>query len=70
MFNKLLSLGILIFKTYLAIKVLFWCYYRLNNPGLHPIEEIDWVLVVLLLDTWIVSHTKIEITGFLERKND
>ena len=70
MAKQILSLVLLLFKVYLLFKGLQWIYYRINYPGLHSIEEIDWVLVLMLIDTWLVSQTKIEITGILKKGED
>ena len=70
MAKQILSLVLLLFKVYLLFKGLQWIYYRINYPGLHSIDEIDWILVLMLIDTWLVSHTKIEITGILKKRED
>ncbi len=67
MLKQIISLILLLFKTYLLVKVVIWVYARINYPSLHSVEEIDWILVLLLLDTWLVSHTKIEITEILKK---
>jgi hypothetical protein len=70
MVKSLVSAFLLLLKIFLASKVVVWVYYRLNVPGAHPIDEIDWVLVLIILDSWLISHTKIEITGMLKRDDD
>jgi hypothetical protein len=64
------TLLLLLIKTYLLIKVTVWVYFRITYPELHPIQEIDWVLVLLILDTWLVSHTKIEISGIIKKSEN
>jgi len=70
MAKKILSLVLLLFKVFLLYKGLEWIYYRINFPNLHPITEIDWILVMIIIDTWLVSQTKIEITGILQKRDD
>jgi len=70
MIKQLLSLSLVIGKFYLAGKVLIWVYERMKYPEIHSISEIDWVLVLILLDTWLLSHLKIEITGLLQNKDE
>ena len=70
MIKQLLSLSLVIGKFYLAGKVLIWVYEKINNPEIHSISEIDWVLVLILLDTWLLTHLKIEITDLLQKKED
>jgi len=65
-----LSLSLVIGKFYLAGKVLIWVYEKINNPEIHSINEIDWVLVLILLDTWLLTHLKIEITDLLQKKDE
>ena len=69
MIKQLLSLSLVIGKFYLAGKVLIWVYEKINNPEIHSINEIDWVLVLILLDTWLLTHLKIEITDLLQKKD-
>jgi len=69
MIKQLLSLSLVIGKFYLAGKVLIWVYEKMNNPEIHSINEIEWVLVLILLDTWLLTHLKIEITDLLEKKD-
>jgi hypothetical protein len=69
MIKQLLSLSLVIGKFYLAIKVLIWAYDKINYPEIHSINEIDWVLVLILLDTWLLSHLKIEITDLMKTKD-
>ena len=70
MIKQLLSLSLVIGKFYLAGKVLIWVYEKMNNPEIHSISEIDWVLVLILMDTWLLSHLKIEITELLQNKDE
>ena len=70
MIKQLLSLSLVIGKFYLAGKVLIWVYEKINNPEIHSINEIDWVLVLILLDTWLLSHLKIEVTDLLQKKDE
>jgi hypothetical protein len=70
MIKQLLSLSLVIGKFYLAGKVLIWVYEKMNNPEIHSINEIDWVLVLILLDTWLLTHLKIEITDLLQKKDE
>ena len=70
MIKQLLSLSLVIGKFYLAGKVLIWVYEKMNNPEIHSINEIDWVLVLILLDTWLLTHLKIEITDLLQKKEE
>ena len=70
MIKHLLSLSLVIGKFYLAGKVLIWVYEKINNPEIHSINEIDWVLVLILLDTWLLTHLKIEITDLLQKKDE
>jgi hypothetical protein len=70
MIKQLLSLSLVIGKFYLAGKVLIWVYEKINNPEIHSINEIDWVLVLILLDTWLLTHLKIEITDLLQKKEE
>ena len=70
MAKQIFTLILLLFKVYLLFKGLQWIYYRINYPGLHSIDEIDWILVLMLIDTWLVSNTKIEITGILKKRED
>jgi hypothetical protein len=70
MIKQLLSLSLVIGKFYLAGKVLIWVYEKINNPEIHSINEIDWVLVLILLDTWLLTHLKIEITDLLQKKDE
>ena len=67
MIKQLLSLSLVIGKFYLAGKVLIWVYEKMNNPEIHSINEIEWVLVLILLDTWLLTHLKIEITDLLQK---
>jgi hypothetical protein len=69
MVKQLLSLSLVIGKFYLAGKVLIWVYEKMNNPEIHSINEIEWVLVLILLDTWLLTHLKIEITDLLQKKD-
>ena len=69
MIKQLLSLFLVIGKFYLAGKVLIWVYEKMNNPEIHSINEIEWVLVLILLDTWLLTHLKIEITDLLQKKD-
>jgi len=69
MIKQLLSLSLVIGKFYLAGKVLIWVYEKMNNPEIHSINEIEWVLVLILLDTWLLTHLKIEITDLIEKKD-
>jgi hypothetical protein len=69
MIKQLLSLSLVIGKFYLAGKVLIWVYEKMNNPEIHSINEIEWVLVLILLDTWLLTHLKIEITDLLQKKD-
>ena len=69
MIKQLLSLSLVIGKFYLAGKVLIWFYEKMNNPEIHSINEIEWVLVLILLDTWLLTHLKIEITDLLQKKD-
>jgi hypothetical protein len=69
MIKQLLSLSLVIGKFYLAGKVLIWVYEKTNNPEIHSINEIEWVLVLILLDTWLLTHLKIEITDLLQKKD-
>ena len=69
MIKQLLSLSLVIGKFYLAGKVLIWVYEKINNPEIHSINEIEWVLVLILLDTWLLTHLKIEITDLLQKKD-
>jgi hypothetical protein len=70
MIKQLLSLSLVIGKFYLAGKVLIWVYEKMNNPEIHSINEIEWVLVLILLDTWLLTHLKIEITDLLQKKEE
>jgi hypothetical protein len=70
MIKQLLSLSLVIGKFYLAGKVLIWTYERMKYPEIHSISEIDWVLVLILMDTWLLSHLKIEITELLQNKDE
>ena len=70
MIKQLLSLSLVIGKFYLAGKVLIWVYEKINNPEIHSINEIDWVLVLILLDTWLLTHLKIEITDLIQKKDE
>ena len=70
MIKQLLSLSLVIGKFYLAGKVLIWVYEKINNPEIHSISEIDWVLVLILIDTWLLTHLKIEITDLLQKKEE
>jgi len=70
MIKQLLSLSLIIGIFYLAGKVLIWVYEKINNPEIHSINEIDWVLVLILLDTWLLTHLKIEITDLLQKKDE
>jgi hypothetical protein len=70
MIKQLLSLSLVIGKFYLAGKVLIWVYEKINNPEIHSINEIEWVLVLILLDTWLLTHLKIEITDLLQKKDE
>jgi hypothetical protein len=70
MIKQLLSLSLVIGKFYLAGKVLIWVYEKMNNPEIHSINEIDWVLVLILLDTWLLTHLKIEIADLLQKKDE
>lgn len=70
MIKQLLSLSLVVGKFYLAGKVLIWVYEKINHPEIHSINEIDWVLAIILLDTWLLTHLKIEITDILQNKND
>ena len=70
MIKQLLSLSLVVGKFYLASKVLIWVYEKINNPEIHSINEIDWVLVLILLDTWLLTHLKIEITDLLQKKDE
>jgi hypothetical protein len=70
MIKQLLSLSLVIGKFYLSGKVLIWVYEKINNPEIHSINEIDWVLVLILLDTWLLTHLKIEITDLLQKKDE
>jgi hypothetical protein len=70
MVKSLISAFLLLLKIFLATKVVVWVYYRLYAHGSHSIEEIDWILVLILLDSWMISHTKIEITGILKKDDD
>jgi hypothetical protein len=70
MIKQLLSLSLVIGKFYLAGKVLIWVYEKMNNPEIHSINEIEWVLVLILLDTWLLSHLKIEITELVQNKDE
>lgn len=70
MIKQLLSSSLVIGKFYLAGKVLIWVYEKINNPEIHSINEIDWVLVLILLDTWLLTHLKIEITDLLQKKDE
>jgi hypothetical protein len=70
MIKQLLSLSLVIGKFYLAGKVLIWAYERIKYPEIHSISEIDWVLALILVDTWLLSHLKIEITGLLQNKDE
>jgi hypothetical protein len=69
MIKQLLSLSLVIGKFYLAGKVLIWVYEKMNNPEIHSINEIEWVLVLILLDTWLLTHLNIEITDLLQKKD-
>jgi hypothetical protein len=42
----------------------------MKYPEIHSISEIDWVLVLILMDTWLLSHLKIEITELLQNKDE
>lgn len=68
--KSVFSFLLLLLKVFLLYKSVEWIYYRINYPGMHSIEEIDWILVLLIIDTWLVSHTKIEINGFLNKNED
>ena len=70
MIKQLLSLSLVIGKFYLAGKVLIWVYEKMNNPEIHSINEIEWVLVLILLDTWLLTHLKIEITDLLQKQDE
>ena len=70
MIKQLLSLSLVIGKFYLVGKVLIWVYEKINNPEIHSINEIEWVLVLILLDTWLLTHLKIEITDLLQKKDE
>lgn len=70
MFRTLTTLLLFTLKIFLLYKVVQWIYFRINYPGSHPIQEIDWVLVSILLDCWLLSHTKIEITGITSKTED
>lgn len=70
MIKQLLSLSLVIGKFYLAGKVLIWVYEKINNPEIHSINEIDCVLVLILIDTWLLTHLKIEITDLLQKKDE
>lgn len=69
MLKSAITVALLVAKIYLSTKVLLWVVDKLTHPLLHTINEIDWVLALLLLDTWLISHTKIEISAIL-KKND
>lgn len=65
-----LSFLLILLKVFLLYKSVEWLYYRINYPNTHPLSEIDWVLVCLIIDTWLISHTKIEITNILKKTED
>lgn len=67
MVKSLVSAFLILLKIFLATKVIIWVYYRLYYPGSHSIEEIDWILVLIVLDIWMISHAKIEISEIIKR---
>jgi hypothetical protein len=37
---------------------------------MYPISDIDWAIVLVILDTWLMTHIKIEIPIILKKKDD
>jgi len=70
MIKQLISACLVIGKIYLGIKIVFWVIGRVQTPELYPISDIDWAVVLVILDTWLMTHIKIEIPIILKKKDD
>ena len=70
MIKQLISACLVIAKIYLGIKILFWVIGRIQTPELYPTSDIDWAVVMIILDMWLMTHIKIEIPIILKKNND
>ena len=70
MIKQLISACLVIGKIYLGIKIIFWVIGRIQTPDLYPISSIDWAVVLVILDIWLMTHIKIEIPIILKKNND
>jgi hypothetical protein len=53
---------IIISRVYIGINVVSWAYLEIRNPSLHSISEIEFFLVLILLDIWVTqSDTNVDV---------
>ena len=70
MIKQLISACLVIGKIYLGIKIVFWTIGRVQTPDMYPVSDIDWAVVLVILDTWLMTQIKIEIPIILKKKDD
>jgi hypothetical protein len=54
--QTVLAILITLVRIYLSIKIISWLILNLISEVPHPIEEIQYHLIVVLLDTWLSSQ--------------
>jgi hypothetical protein len=53
---------IIISRVYIGINVVSWAYLEIRNQSLHSISEIEFFLVLILLDIWVTqSDTNVDV---------
>jgi hypothetical protein len=59
----LLALFLIIIRIFVGFKILVWLFQESRYPELHSISEIEFYLVILILDTCVaISHAGIDVS--------
>lgn len=53
LFENLIAISVFFFRIYIIIKVLFGLYSNSVDPILHPLSEIYWFVICIIVDTYI-----------------
>jgi len=53
----LLGLFLLIIRIFVAFKIILWLFLKGQNPQLHSMSEIEFYVVFLIMDIWILTSS-------------
>jgi hypothetical protein len=51
--ENLIIIGLFFFRIFLIIKVLYGLHLNTVNPIAHPLSEIYWFVICMIVDTYV-----------------